>query len=437
MKLNDFLLYSIKHKCYRRKSWIFSLFAITQETEEQKKQTYPGKLIREPFGFYVVLESGEREKIEVDAKPTEPLLRPDYTLTITKDAVPSVKEGSVQTSIGTLLINLICLVEAFGGKFPYKAGKFLPSDLEKEIVAKLESTPKEGEPRKDDIYYVDELLKFQEGVIFIETLSSLFTHSVTRIGLLPAPGRKEFKKELLTRYEGKLHDPVEMSKFEAELANFDKEYLKNDPAYGKFMKGSKILGARTKAYMTQGGETNDFSGELSVTPIVAALEDGIPLDEKGFTAIANTIRYGSFSRGAETVNGGVVAKGLMRSADNWRITEGDCGATLGIRRQYSEVDIGDLVGRYIIEAGKLVLIETKDQAKAYANRRVVVRSPQYCPREGTQTCSVCAGTVLSKYPTGVPIPLMEVSGGILVDSLKKMHSNAVTTATLDLRSTIT
>lgn len=443
MSPEAFLLYSIKHKCYLKRAWMISIFSVTRESEAEKKQLYPGKLIQEPFGFFACLEGEERVQIKTDKKPGQPLFTVKDQLTITREWIPtlstaimSIKTTSIPTSLGTLLLNLICLYEPFEGKYPYCQGRFTPSDLENLIAERLESLPSPGQPKKNDAFYPDELDKFSRAITYIESLSLLFTHSITHRGLLPAPGRKEFKAEVLKRYQGKLHDPVEMAKFEEEMKGFDAAYMKDDPSFGKFM-SDKVAGARITGFMTQGGDANNFAGELHLTPIVQALEDGIPLDEKGFTAISNTVRYGSFARGAETVNGGVAAKSLMRAADNWRITEGDCGTKLGIRRVYDESNIGKLVGRYVIIEGKLKLIESKDDALPFIGRKNIVRSPQYCRRTGTQTCEVCAGLALAKYPTGLPIPLMEVSGGILADSLKQMHNTKLETATLKLSTAIT
>lgn len=435
MTPDNYLELSIRLKLYKSFAWIVSAFTVTRETEVQRANVYPGKLIREPFGLFVIDEDGERVQLKTSKKPDEPLFTKNDAFTITPAVLPWVKEPT-PTTIGRLLLNLIAVYEPFQGKLSYINKPFSPSDVEKLIAPVLKSNPSPGEKEDPAAIYVRDNLRYGEAVSFLETLSSVFAHSITRVGLLPAPGRKEFKKELLKKYEGKLTDPVEMSKFEKELEQFDNEYLKQDPAYGKFMKG-KVKASRMKSFMTQGGETNDFTGSMEVTPIIPALEDGIPLDKNGFTAIANTIRYGSFSRGAETVNGGVVAKALMRAADNWRITPGDCGTKLGLRRTYREHNIARLVGRSIIQDGKVVKVDSLDQAKAYIGRKIVIRSPQYCRRSGTQTCEVCATEVLSKYPQGLTIPLSEVSGGVLSDSLKKMHNTALSTAVLQLSDAVT
>lgn len=437
MTPNDYLLYSLQRKCYREKSWYYTAFSVTRETDQSLQNTYPGRLIREPFGIFYLDDELKKQPLEVKLQPSQPLFRINDRVIITKDWAVSLKEPQLETSIGTLLINHVCLIEAFGSRFPYAAGRLSPKKLEEQIAPKLKSTPLPGAPRDSDSYYVDELLIFSQGVTFLEQFTKLFSHSITKIGLMPAPGRREFKQELLKKYPLEtLRDPVQMAKYEAELEAFDKEYLKQDPAYGKFMAG-KVSKARMKSYMTYGGEEDSFSGRTGVTPIIPALEDGIPMDPEGFTAISNTVRYGSFSRGAETVNGGVTAKLVQRAGDTWRITDGDCGATEGIARSYSEESIWKLEGRYIILQNKPVLLSNKAETHPYINRSVFVRSPQYCRRPGTQTCQVCAGVALSKYPTGLTIPLTEISGGVLNDSLKKMHNSALVTAEMNLDEVIT
>jgi hypothetical protein len=56
----------------------------------------------------------------------------------------------------------------------------------------------------------------------------------------------------------------------------------------------------------------------------------------------------------------------------------------------------------------------------------------YCKLSGDNICKVCAGKSLSQYPTGLTIPLTEVSNVILTASLKAMHQNTTATAKLNL-----
>lgn len=434
MTPNQYLLYAIQKKLHLDSVWYRYAFTVARESDTLKAKLYPGKLVQEPFGFFYVDDELKVNKIQGELKPNQPLFAKNDPITITKEWIPSLQENSVETTIGRLIVNLF-IVEAFGDKIAYMNEKFSPSDVEGKIAAVVQSTPPEGTARDPKGFYIDEYIKFCESVSFLENLSNIFSHSVSRVGVLPAPGRKEFKQELLKKYEGRLNDPVEMSKFEEELGQYDINYLKNDPAYGTFMKG-KTAKSRAKLFMSQGGEANNFSSSMEVTPIIPALEDGIALDDKGFTASANMIRFGSFARGAETVNGGVVAKGLNNAADNWVVVDGDCGSKLGITRVYTGSETFRLIGRTAIIDGKLVEIPDQETASKFDGKSVILRSPLYCKMESTRTCSKCAGPELSIYKKGVTIPLGEVSSGILTDSLKMMHDSSLSAAVMDLKSVL-
>jgi hypothetical protein len=146
----------------------------------------------------------------------------------------------------------------------------------------------------------------------------------------------------------------------------------------------------------------------------------------------NGIRSASFSRGSETVKGGVAAKVLLRAANNFVINSNDCGSKLGIKRKYNETNVNALVGRYVISNGKSILVEDKQQASSYIGKEIITRSPAFCKEKGDVICKVCAGNNLASYPTGISIPLTEISSIILVASLKKMHASELKLGKLNL-----
>lgn len=439
MTPEHYLLFSIKNRCYQYAGWMVSAFGVIRPSDKLPEDVYPGYLFREPYAMYFIDENGE--KVKIDLKPdalNSPLFRKEDMVQVTPEWLPSISEN-LSTRIGTLIANAVVLFEPFGAKFPYLNTKFTARTVEAILAPKLRGTPKLNEERGGEFFYADELHKYYEAVTFLESLSHLFVHSVTRIGLLPPPGRKEFREATLKKYEGKLNDPVYVAQFEAEMEAFDKEYLKNDPAYGKHMTG-KVSGARLKSFMTQGAEGDPFRDSKEVVPIIKPLEDDIPLDPEGFVGINNAIRWGSYSRGVETINGGVLSKAIGVSVEGWRIAvtkgQNDCGTREGIYRTYDDSDVYQLAGRTIVEGTSLKYIETVEQAKTYVGKRLLVRSPAYCKLKDNTTCEVCAGERLSKFPNGVSIPLMELSGGVLKDSLKAMHNTKVVTAVLDFRTAL-
>lgn len=436
MTPKDYLLFSIKHRNYASVAWIISVFTVTNESEEKKAQGYIGKFIREPFGFFYLDENLEKQQLDTKQDLTEPLFRKSDVIRLTKQELPFIGEEVIETTLGRVLLNLLVVLEPFQGKLKFINKPFKPGMIESMIAPILRDNPPEGKSKEPNVIYIDDYLAFCKASILCESLSPIFCNSITKAGLLPAPGRREYREKLLKEFEGKLNNPVEMAKFQDLLKAYDVEYLKaNDPSYGKFMDG-KVVDSRNKTYMTQGGESNEFIGQLDTTPIIKSLDEGIDLEPEAFVAAVNTIRYGSYARGAETVNGGVVSKALQTALDTWRIVDGDCGTKFGIELFYDEKSIKELIGRYIVVSGKPVLIENEEQAKPFINKTVLVRSPAYCGRAGTETCVICAGKALSIYPQGQVIPAMEVSAGIMSDSLKKMHATALSSKPMDIQKVI-
>lgn len=426
-----YLEFSIKEKLYQYKDWVIRAFAVVNDNP--KENEYVGQLYKEPFGYYFINHEGE--KVIINAPTNKPLFTKQDVIQIGHSEVSCIAEDSIETTIGRLLLNLLVIQEPFNGRLPYINKPFTPDTVEKIVAPLLHDKLPEGQPKEDGVYYVDEFLKYGASVIFVEGLSAIFSHSVTMAGILPAPGRKEFKQALIKSYQANgrdFTDPVVIANFEDELNAFDTKYLKeNDPSFGKFMTG-KSQASRLKTFMTQGGEANNFINDVRVTPILSSLDEGMVLREAEFTAAANNIRFGSFSRGAETVNGGVTAKAIMNASDTWEITNDDCGTKLGVRRIYRQKNIHKLVGRTVIEDNTMTYIKDIEMAKTYVDKSIVVRSPQYCLKKGTHTCTVCAGKKLSKYNQGQIVPLMDVSSGIMKDSLKIMHNTKLVTRTANL-----
>lgn len=434
MTLETYLYFSIAVKAYLYKSWAIRLFSLFKDSVNDN-ETYPGKLYREPFGFFVLNELGEKVRLEVTRNENEPLVTKNSPIKIGKTQLSCIKEDSIETTMGRLYLNLIVIQEPFNGQFPFVNKPFSPKYVESVIALSLQDQLDDEKQKKPGIYYVDDYLKYCAAVTFIRELSLLFTHSVTKEGLMPAPGRHEFKKKLLADYKARnadLSNPIENASFEQALADYDREYLKkNDPAYGKFM-NSKPMNARVKTYMTQGGESNAFINEVKTTPIISSLDEGMVLKPEQFTAAANTIRYGSYSRGAETVNGGVTAKAIMNATDVWRIEMDNCNVSYGAYVLVNKSNAKSLVGMTLIEDKKQTKFTSLQMVENYLEKTIMVRSPQFCHAPGTSSCKVCAGDALAKYPNGQIIPLLDVSSGIMNDSLKKMHNTNLVTTKFDL-----
>lgn len=433
MKKEEYLKLALSNKLYESKAWIISAFSLTKEDADvYKKEPYFLKIIRQEWGYSFIDDKMELVKID-DSDSKEPLFRFNDRLIIDNTWINSCV-NKIETSIGTLLVNFICLYSAFGAKFPYTAGKLSVRDLEVKIASKLQDTPLKEEDRSNLYFYVDEYLKFSDAMQFISGLSQLTTWSATKKTMTAPTGIREFKKELANKYGDSLKDPVEFAKYEKELLDFDAKYLEGDPSNGTFIKGKVKNMARKKMYLTLGAE-QEFESNLTINPVLNSLEQGWPTDKKQYTSMMNILRHGSFSRGAETVKGGVSAKTLLRAANNYVIKDTDCLSSLGIRRTFNDENKNQLIGRYIIVGSKTILVD-ETNISSLINKQLIVRSPMYCKLPGDTLCKTCAGEKLFKFPTGLTIPLTEISAIILASSMAAMHGKALATAKLDIKKVL-
>ncbi len=426
-KLEYFKL-ALKNQLYKNKNWLLKAFSITRGTDTS---TIPFDILIQPWGYSV--NDDDKTKIS-DGKPDTPLYLFTDTITLDSTDLPNITD-SVETTIGIAIFNAICLVSPFGSKVSYINKQINLSEIEDMLAKRLVSNEvtinyEVIQPLDTEGILVSELLTYIEALDFISTLSQLTSPVVTKKTITPPTGIDDFKKELLKKFEGKLDNPIELVKFEDALLAFDDEYLKDDPTYNKFLKGKVKDVARKKMFLTYGaGQSFDVSGMSK--PIISSLNDGWSQDPEDIISINNDIRVGSYSRGVETIKGGVSAKYLLRSGNSFVIETDDCGTKLGIPRKYTERNIKKLINRYIIQGGAPILI-TDETNTSYVGKDVIVRSPGFCILEGDRICKTCAGGNLNRFPKGLTIPLTEISSIILNAALKKMHGSKLATTKLDI-----
>lgn len=429
MKRIEYLKLAVLKGLPRKRSWMLTAFAEFKSNDAS--ENYHLRLISQPWGIGFLDEAGEIVKID-DSKPNTPLFNLAERINIDNTWVANCSQPT-ETSIGTLLYNYISIVYAFGTKIPYMNGRVSVKATEAIIGPRLKTDPKDPQVVDAGSIYVHEYLKYGQSLEYLKTMLQLCAYSSTPKGILPPDGLTEFKKILNKKYEGTLTDPVQMAAYEKELLAFDAEYMKDDPTFGKFTSGKIAHTARKKLFLTVGAP-NQFKEGSKIIPVTESLNEGWPTDPDKYVAIINDNRVASYARGAETVNGGVAAKILLRAANNFVIgVVMDCGTKLGIRRTYNNDTWKLLVGRTVIEGAKQTRIEGDIPQGNYLGKVLVVRSPQYCRLSGDNICRICAGEKLAQYKTGVTIPLTEISAIILAASMAKMHASGLSTARLSLK----
>lgn len=441
MKKIEFLKLAFQNKRYQEKNWCVRILSEFSEKPGAPLPKKPYTPIRDSWGISITLPTGDPVRLEDHT--SGPLFKMSDVIEVDSSWLGNIKE-SMTTRFGILLANALLIHHAYGDKIPFINGEVSISKVESIVAPRLTSDPPEGqEPVISEQamslggpIFVHEYLKMGQGIEFIASIMELFTIALTEKSILPPTGIKEFKEKLNKEYEGRLHDPIVMAEYEEKLKAFDAAYLKDDPSFGKFTSGKVLNDSRKKLFLSMGAE-GGFSKDGSITPITNSLTDGYPDDPDKYVAVINGFRAGSFSRGAETVEGGVAAKKMLAAANNYVIRPGDCGSTLGLRRYYTKALAPTLQGRTVIIGKEQIKVPLGGDTSPYLGQVIAARSPMFCKLPGENICATCAGEAMARYETGIALPLTEISAAILAARMKAMHTNSLKVNDFDLNTLFT
>lgn len=441
MKKLEYLKLAYQNQLYKKKNWCIRVLSEFSETPGSPLPAVAYTPVRDSWGISFVRPDGTLEKI--DDHGNGPLFQPGDVIEVDTSWLSNIREP-LTTRFGILLANALLVSTPFSNKIDYINKEVTISGIEKIVSPRLTSNPKPGEEaivsenaqKLGGPIFVQEYLDLGKGIQLLTSIMELFTIALTEKTVLPPTGLKEYKEKLNQEYAGRLHDPVIMAEYEDKLKAFDANYLKDDPSFGKFTSGKILNDSRKKLYLSMGAE-GGFSKDGSITPITNSLTDGYPEDPTEYVAIVNGFRAGSFSRGAETVEGGVAAKKMLAAANNYVIRPGDCGATLGLRRFYNKALAPTLQGRTIIIGKEQIKVEIGADTDKYLGQVIAARSPMFCKLTGENICATCAGEAMARYETGIALPLTEISATILAARMKAMHTNSLKVNDFDLNTLFT
>jgi len=417
--MNDWSLFS-------KLDWIISAFSVSDGEPSQK---YDGCLIQGSTGHSVYIgEDSAAVQIE-DAVLGEPLYKCDEALTLQSGDMLNVTE-TITTTYGRALFNQIVLIKPFGKKIKYINRQTSTPEIVEIIEKSFDNDPKPGEPARDDVFYVSEYLAFSQSCFFLTGLTQLFTWAATEKNILPAPGMKEYKAQLLAENKDKLDDPVVIADIQKKLVEFDAQWRKGDPGNRFLITKKSVNLARMQKVMMYGAETisSDKGGKVHLH--AESLYEG--WTPASFTTMCTTARLKSFSRGAETALGGVEVKWLLRASGNINVTIEDCGSALGTMRAITADSSKALVGFHYLINGKPKKITAAEDLGSYLGKSLMIRSPMYCNMGHTDYCRICVGPRLSSTPYALSSAISAYGSAFLLSSLGAAHSKAIEVAQMDL-----
>lgn len=411
MTSKEYFKHALKNKLLNKLDFFYATIGIPTENNEY---------VRINEKAYEVLVDGDYLLI-TDRKTTEPLLDILEPIVLTTDDLINI-EGSIETTIGRAIVNYILLVFPFKNKIPYQNKPINAGDIESLVAKAL----------REDVISVKEYTQFVDCAGMVGGLSKLVNIAATPKNITKPKGLEQFKKATQTKFDKEFgeewrKDPLKVGQYVDELRNFDKEYMKDDPSYGKSMSKKLMHNDRSKMFLSFGVEVGfDEDSEF----IDGSLLDGCSKDKRELKTLFNTSRAASFNRGHETQKGGAVAKDLLRVSNGLTIKTGDCGSKIYKTMEVKNKDIAKtLTGSYMLGSTGLELIVN---GEALIGKTIKIRSPIYCKERGKVFCSTCCGKEFSNREFAGSLFLTTVSTTILTAALKSMHDATIVTAEVDI-----
>jgi hypothetical protein len=228
-----------------------------------------------------------------------------------------------------------------------------------------------------------------------------------------------------------LDDAATIALMDKEIIEFDAKWRGDDPG-NNFLIGKKSLNSRKKKVLMYGGEKGADGNANRMVLIKNSLDEG--WDINAFSAMNDTLRMGSFARGAETMLGGVEVKWMLRASSNMNVTSDDCGSKVGIPRYVTEKNMKKLVGFNLVGKDKPIPLTSEEEAGKYLGKLVMVRSPMYCNLDRTDYCKACIGKRLSDTPFALSSAVSAYGSAFLSLFMSAAHSKALEVKKLDWKA---
>lgn len=433
MNKKELFIEAIRKELYKSKAWVISAFSIINEGHDVwKKDPYYLRLVQTPSGSFYVDKDHKLVLIE-GSNAGEAIYKFKEPISLKAGEVVNLKEN-IETTIGNLFVNVSTLIYAFGDKIPFINGRIDVKKIEAYIVTKLEDTPKPGESRSKDKIYVDEYIKFVDSMQHLTIYSQLCIWAATEKTMTAPPGIEELKKKLLEENKDRLHDPETIAKINKQLIAFDSEYLKGDPGENFLLSSKSREIVRSKLFLMHGAEQG-IEGRVGVSLIENSLSQGWDLNN--FPLMNDSLRAGSFNRGAQTELGGEATKWLFRASSNALVTKKDCETRLGKKFTVTPENVNKLVGFSVVATEGSVFIETPEEAGIYLGKTLLVRSPMYCKLPLTDFCQTCVGIKLASNPKALSLAVSAYGSAFLSLFMKQMHGKSLSVQKMDYREHIT
>lgn len=410
ISIKDYLLGSIKENLHLKEAWIIATFSILPDNSNIEELG-----ITKNSNNVIVSLNNIQYKLDYKDK-SKPIFIPIDKISLKKDDLIIIKED-IETVIGVLILNAICILYPYSGKVPFVNGYVKGSELNKIAYNALII---------DKIVTIEEHIKFENAVSNLKIFDTLVVPSTTEKSISVPDEVIKYRDELLLKYKDQMHDPAKVAEFQKLIADRYREYLKGDPAENYYIKAKDINMSSMRTKLFYGAEPN-FYDETKIDVIQKSLNEG--WDVEDMQSIINAIRGGSYARGKETAMGGAEVKVSNRIFQNYTITDDDCLTKKGLNIFITNTNYNKLVGRYLIGNTKPL---DEDTLKKNIGKYLFIRSPYLCitgnTTNSTSFCKKCIGDKIAN--SGIEINAMTTTANseFMQVFMKLVHTTELSVA---------
>lgn len=244
------------------------------------------------------------------------------------------------------------------------------------------------------------------------------------------------KEELLKKYSKEIEagDGKTVEMIEKELLDYAMEYLKDDPSLDIYLSGAAgdIPNNFKNQFVMKGAIKNfDPTSDKEYNVVTSNYIDGIKAEE--YTAFANSLAAGPYSRAVKTQVGGYLEKLFISAYQHITLDDpgSDCGTKLYIEVNLNKSNIGMYMYSYIIDRGNLVELTTENQDK-YLGKKVKMRFSSMC-KSKTGICNKCAGNLFYRIGIkniGAATP--KIPSTLKNTSMKSFHDSVAKFTEMDI-----
>lgn len=337
---------------------------------------------------------------------------------------------NITTNVGLFIFNKFLIEESFSDIVGY-----INTPIDAKVHKGLEK--KISNALLNDKITVDQMVTYLNKLEWIsKQFNTIFAGSFTMKTLKPIPKVMKRKKELVKQNSEALKngDIITAVGIEKELVELAKTELKGDPGMDLYDSGAR--GSFDNNYkniaIIKGPVQNSITNKWEF--VESSFMEGIKKEE--IPVVANSIQQGSYPKSIQTARSGYLNKQLNAAFQGVTldVPGSDCKTTQTLEVLITNSNKSQFTYRYIVEGGKLVLLEP-DIIDKYVNKKVKLRSPLYCNSD--KLCSKCAGELYYKIGIeNIGLTVTKIAGTLLNLNMKKFHDTTASISKIDINDII-